>query len=90
MLQEEQNQENSVDVSQKHEKDLMSRKIYFFTCEKCGHSKRQSFRKSKAEVGLCRICRRAALLVHKDQGNLFDKIANENIYESSSPIPQQN
>lgn len=88
MLQEEINQENDGEIRQKNDKNLISRKIYFFTCEKCGHIKRQSFRKNKAEVGLCRNCRQATLLIHKNQGNLFANLDKETIYEPSGSIPQ--
>lgn len=87
MLEENTTQENIEEINKRQDKELLSRKIYFFTCEKCGHHKRQSFRRSKAEVGLCRKCRQAALLVHKNQGSLF---ANDQTYANSSPIPQQN
>lgn len=50
---------------------LTTRQVYYFTCEKCGHTKRQTFKKSRAEVGLCKPCRREALLIHKNQTSLF-------------------
>jgi hypothetical protein len=53
-------------------KELVSRKVYFFECEGCRKKRRQTFRKSKAEVGLCRSCRQDALEVHKSQLNLFE------------------
>lgn len=84
MLNMDTSQENTGEIRRKKD-DLISRKIYFFTCEKCGNNRRQSFRRSKAEVGLCRKCRQAALLVHKNQGSLF---ANDQTYANSSPIPQ--
>lgn len=79
-------EEKTASVSKKNDRDLISRKVYFFTCEKCGHTKRQSFRKSNANIGLCRVCRRNALLIHKDQGNLFANLINENTYEPSGSI----
>lgn len=54
---------------------FMSRKVFFFTCEGCRKKRRQTFRKSKAETGLCRSCRHGALNAHrgvnKNQLNLF-------------------
>lgn len=53
-------------------KELVSRKVYYFECDGCRKKRRQTFRKSKAEVGLCRACRQDALKVHKSQLNLFE------------------
>lgn len=54
---------------------LTSRKVFFFTCEGCRKKRRQTFRKSKAETGLCRSCRHGALNAHRGvdekQLNLF-------------------
>lgn len=50
---------------------MITRQVFYFTCEKCGHSKRQTFKRSRAEVGLCKPCRREALLIHKNQTSLF-------------------
>lgn len=50
---------------------MKTRKLYQFRCEKCGKERRQSFKKVKAETGLCTMCRREALHVHKDQLPLF-------------------
>lgn len=48
---------------------VRTRRLHLFTCQGCGRPRRQSFRKRKADRGLCRNCRRGA--VHEDQQSLF-------------------
>ena len=34
------------------------RRLYFFTCDKCGRINAQSFKRRKVKTGLCRPCRK--------------------------------
>lgn len=45
------------------------RRLYFYTCSKCGSENRCSFKRTKARKGICRKCRKNA--VNENQIPLF-------------------
>lgn len=45
------------------------RSIYLYTCKNCGGTRRMSFKKKKADKGVCRKCKK--LLVDENQQKLF-------------------
>lgn len=51
----------------------IQRKLYIFRCRACGKSRRQTFKKSKATIELCRKCRKDALEAARGpQSSLFE------------------
>lgn len=51
-------------------KDIKERRIFFFECVKCGAKRRCSFKKHRAELQLCRNCRRGTD-INPNQTSLF-------------------
>ena len=49
---------------------IKERRIWYFTCEKCGAARRQSHRKFKAKEATCRKCRRT--VINPNQLKLFE------------------
>jgi len=47
------------------------RRIWYFTCERCGKSHRQSHKKKNAQSYICRNCRKN--VVPENQQSLFSK-----------------
>ena len=47
------------------------RRIWYFTCEKCGKAHRQSHRKKNAQVHICRKCR--GVEVAENQLKIFEE-----------------
>jgi DNA replicative helicase MCM subunit Mcm2 (Cdc46/Mcm family) len=50
---------------------IKERRIWYFTCEKCGANHRQSHKKKKAKDAVCRNCRRN--YVNPNQAKLFEE-----------------
>lgn len=50
-------------------KKYKERRLYFYTCSKCGKENRCSFKRSKAKHAICRKCKKVEL--NKDQMPLF-------------------
>lgn len=51
-------------------KEIVSRKLWVFTCGGCQKKRRLTFYKSKASIGLCRSCRTSALERHHHPNQL--------------------
>lgn len=51
-------------------KEVVSRKLWVFTCRNCQKKRRLTFYKSKASIGLCRSCRTSALKRHHHPNQL--------------------
>lgn len=54
---------------------MRARKLYQFTCAKCGNERRQSFKRTNAEIALCRKFRRETLTAHltENQMSIFEE-----------------
>lgn len=48
------------------------RRLYFYTCSKCGGTNRCSFKRAKAKKAVCRKCKRLA--INKNQIPLFPDV----------------
>jgi hypothetical protein len=57
---------------------IKERRVWFFTCDKCGSERRQSHRKYKAKEAICRSCRKK--IINPNQPRLFEaqEINDEN------------
>lgn len=53
------------------------RRLYFYTCTKCGSTNRCSFKRAKAKHAICRKCRKQE--VNKDQLAMFETGQNINL-----------
>jgi uncharacterized OB-fold protein len=51
------------------------RRLYFFTCEQCGKVNRHSFKRRKAQGGVCKKCKRQ--VVDPNQQALFPQPLNQ-------------
>lgn len=51
--------------------DIVTRKIHFYTCSKCGKARRSTLNEEKAKEGMCRKCK--ALQPPKGQTSIFDQ-----------------
>lgn len=53
---------------------IKERRLWRFTCDKCGKANRQSHRKYKAKEAICQSCRRQE--PNSNQPNLFNDYAD--------------
>lgn len=73
-------------------KELISRKLWVFTCAGCNKKRRVTFSRGKATSGLCRICRTEALERRRNENQLglFDNplmISDSKNIEKWNPEP---
>ncbi len=61
------------------------RHVYFFECKTCHKPKRQSFRRMRANEGICRSCRKGT--VPDNQMDLFGERAARAAFPSLAPVP---
>lgn len=69
-------------------KEIVSRKLWVFTCENCQKKRRLTFYRSKASNGLCRSCRASALERHHNANQLSIFEAKPALVEEWKPEPE--